>query len=81
MLCLGSLDRITLQVLRLKLEKEDNSPKEHHLSAPSVTLPVSIRGKKKVRGGSTEQEAAALAMHRLSAAPQGCPTSEGYQQL
>lgn len=47
MLCLGSLDRITLQALRLKLEKEDNSPKEHHLSAPSVTLPVSIRGKSK----------------------------------
>lgn len=79
MLCLGSLDRITLQVLRLKLEKEDNNPKEDHLSAPSVTLPVSIRGKSK--GEEREQEALALAVHRLSAAPQGCPASEGYQRL
>lgn len=79
MLCLGSLDRVILQVLRLKLEKEGNSPKENYLSAPSATLPVSIRGK--LRESSREQESAALAMHRLSADPQGCPASEGYQQL
>lgn len=79
MLRLGSLDRTTLQALRLKLEKEGNSPKEHYPSAPSVTLPVSIRGKsegEKQRAGSCS-----ISHAHVVCRPPGMPASEGYQQL
>lgn len=54
--------------------------KEHYWGAPSVALPVSIRGKSKGRTGG-EQRDGAPAMHRLSAVPKGCPGSEGHQRL